>query len=472
MKKRTTSHALQFSAPFYLALLLLLLAVPVSLYGGWSWYRILRASTEQDLDQRMIALAQAAEITIAESAQFTMQSLQSDDLPEAEMDWVIWFNTLVEYDTYLTITRLSTHLEQLIETGGLDTVVLISPQAHVIYDAQHPQNTGKAMYEVRDDPAWLSALNGKATAMPFSEQYGEPQKTIYVPVRLFDDETGQDTVGAVLRLEARSAHFETIKQIRSQVITLAIIVTLIVTLVAIVFFRLIRMLVQVEKSAAHHDRLQAMGAMTANIAHEIRNPLGIIRVLAESLRADLDEADQAIEMVDDIVDEVKRLNTLVTHYLQFARPDSAIQGPPANLAELLPELVKLIQKGHDVSIKLELEQNLPAVTINTSALRQVLLNLLMNAQQANHQNKTIELSCSAIRNNTQVEIRVRDKGTGIAARDLKRVFDPFFTSRTDGSGLGLPICRHLIEDCQGSLEIDSEPGCGTSVRIILPATEQ
>jgi len=109
--------------------------------------------------------------------------------------------------------------------------------------------------------------------------------------------------------------------------------------------------------------------------------------------------------------------------------------------------------------------------MNTSALRQVLLNLLMNAREATHNVRPVHVRCHTLRGGTQVEIVVSDQGEGIPPRDRKRIFEPFFTTKAKGSGLGLSICRYLVEGCGGTIEVESAPGEGTTVQVILPAAE-
>ena len=110
--------------------------------------------------------------------------------------------------------------------------------------------------------------------------------------------------------------------------------------------------------------------------------------------------------------------------------------------------------------------------MNESALRQVLLNLLMNAMEASENDSQITIQCSTLRARSQVQIVVSDRGAGIAPRDLRRVFDPFYTTRHHGTGLGLPICRQLVTECHGKIQIESAPGEGTTLRITLPAGEE
>jgi signal transduction histidine kinase len=278
-------------------------------------------------------------------------------------------------------------------------------------------------------------------------------------------------VGAVLRLEASLEAFQEIATLRGQVLMLSAVVAGLMVTVALIFHRLIRLLARVEANAAHRDRLQAMGLLTAGIAHEIRNPLGIIRSLAEAIQGDFSEDDPGREMMGDIVGEVERLNQLVTQYLAFARPDMAAGEGFAQPADIVRAVANLVQKDKRETspIEIQIDSELPVVTMGATALKQVLLNLVMNAREASPPEKPIRIRGRALRGGSEVEIEVADQGPGISPRDLKRVFDPFFTTKTRGSGLGLPICRFLVDECKGQISIQSEPGKGTSARVVLPA---
>jgi two-component system sensor histidine kinase HydH len=280
-------------------------------------------------------------------------------------------------------------------------------------------------------------------------------------------------VGAVLRLTAGSQSFRVLVNLRTQGLILMGVVAVLMSAVALLLYRLMSRLIRFEELAAQRDRLQAMGALTAGIAHEIRNPLGVIRTLAEATIGDLDADHPGRELLSDVVGEVERLNGLVNQYLQFARPASVDPNSRADPEKVIRSLAILLQKGEDAfpNIDVDLAENLPVVQMEEAALRQVLLNLLLNAREATGDGSPIAIRCIARAGKSRVEIAVRDHGTGIRRRDLRHVFDPFFSTKESGSGLGLAICRHLVTNSAGTIAIDSKPDQGTTVRIVLPAGE-
>jgi two-component system sensor histidine kinase HydH len=236
------------------------------------------------------------------------------------------------------------------------------------------------------------------------------------------------------------------------------------------------------------DRLVVVGEMAAGMAHEIRNPLGAIKGAAQCLDPATLPQD-AQEFIDVIVEEVDRLNRVVGQFLEYSRP---LRGSPmsVDVGEVVTNTLKLL--GRDtipahVQLNCSLTANLPKVQVDPEHLRQVLINLVLNAVQALPQGGTISLSVgTAVRSLTlaprkstklpavqdyaesqQVLIRIHDTGAGIAAQDLPRIFLPFFTTKADGTGLGLAISQRIIENAGGRLEVASPPGAGTTFTIKL-----
>jgi signal transduction histidine kinase len=464
------------SAPFYLALLLLVLSLLVSLAGGWVLYKLFREAKEDELEGRLVAIAKAAEPSLASSAEFSMlvlyEEAKAGTLPTDDADWRSWFERHRDFDD---LSKITTQLRDLRNNARLTSVTLISPQKRIIADASGGKPGSVAPFvEIDRSIAWDPAFKEGVGTVPLYPYGGVPYKRLYVPIHIYRDGQRTDEIGAVLRIEAGMEAFQVIGRFRTQGMILGAIVTALLATVAILFHRLMRLFARIQASAAHRDRLEAMGLLTAGIAHEIRNPLGIIRALSEAVGGELDKDDPAGELVKDIVGEVERLNSLVGQYLTFAQPDATEPGGEARPFEVLQAVVKLLDKGDKQAVPVELDaaESIPPVRMNTSALRQVLLNLLMNAREATHNGQPVHVRCHTLRAGTQVEIVVSDQGEGIPPRDRKRIFEPFFTTKARGSGLGLSICRYLVEGCGGTIALESAPGRGTTVQVILPAAIQ
>jgi signal transduction histidine kinase len=247
------------------------------------------------------------------------------------------------------------------------------------------------------------------------------------------------------------------------------------TLLARTFNTLTDSIARFQREATQRERLSSLGRLSTVVAHEIRNPLMIIKAALRSLRRDDVTPEQVRAGVADIDEEIVRLNRIVSEVLDFARPIK-FELAPVDLNALCEDAARA-SAGEDAGadVALDLEPALPSVLSDADRLRQVLLNLLANARHAVAARPDPSRNGRAIRLETRragagrIAIAVRDRGAGIPAEDLPRVFDPYFTTRRTGSGLGLAISRNIIEGLGGTIAIRSRPGEGTDVRIELPA---
>jgi signal transduction histidine kinase len=253
-----------------------------------------------------------------------------------------------------------------------------------------------------------------------------------------------------------------------------------------------------EEQWRRRDRLASLGALSAGVAHEIRNPLAGIGTSAQVLKRRLGADDARASFVDVILEEVSRLDRIVEGLLQFAKP-----APPSlSRCSVLPALEKALTLVHelavrqDVVIQVKRDDRVPDVYVDPDQILQVLLNVLMNALQAMDKGGELRVSVRAARKKLAprgvigrrsndpllpreeppvldvVEIRVSDNGPGIPAAVLARVFDPFYTTRSQGTGLGLSICQSIVREHGGTISIESTVGQGTSVIIDLPVEKR
>ena len=242
-----------------------------------------------------------------------------------------------------------------------------------------------------------------------------------------------------------------------------------------------------QREVAERQRLAALGRLSTIIAHEIRNPLMIIKASLRPLERDAVPAEDVRSAVADIGDEVNRLNRLVNEVLDFARPIrfELAEADVNRLCEESAAASTAAQAGPPVH--LELAPGLPLVTTDAERLRSVLVNVLVNARHAveARQAETGEAGSpraerpdrgdhdivleTAGRPGGWFTITVRDRGIGIPPDELARVFEPFFTTKRGGTGIGLAISRNIVEGLGGTITAASEAGAGTTFRIELPA---
>jgi len=215
------------------------------------------------------------------------------------------------------------------------------------------------------------------------------------------------------------------------------------------------------------DRLASLGQLAAVIAHEIRNPLSSIQGAVEILGEGLPASDPKSEFAQIARKEVGELETLTSEILQFSKPAPPKQLPidPQEIVEAACRLCSDQARRQQVDVNLE---PAPAarILVDPEQIKQVLLNILLNAIQVQPSGGRVEIRIS--RDSNDVVISVRDFGPGIAAENLGRIFDPFFTTRRDGTGLGLAISYQLVDRNGGSINVESPPGQGACFRIRFP----
>jgi signal transduction histidine kinase len=230
-----------------------------------------------------------------------------------------------------------------------------------------------------------------------------------------------------------------------------------------------------QREAAQRERLSSLGRLSTVVAHEIRNPLMIIRTALRTLKKDTGHTPEVQSAIADIDEEVTRLNRIVAEVLDFARPIK-FDRAPVNLNALCEDAVRAVgSEEPGVAVHLDLDRALGSIVTDGERVRLALVNILINARHAVLARPDppgrVDRAIQIITRETttgRVGIDVRDHGVGIAADDLARVFDPFFTTRRTGTGLGLAISRRIIEGLGGTISVTSRPGHGTDVRIELP----
>jgi PAS domain S-box-containing protein len=219
------------------------------------------------------------------------------------------------------------------------------------------------------------------------------------------------------------------------------------------------------------ERLSAVGEVAAMVAHEIRNPLTSIGGFARAILRDIEKVEKSEtnrRFLNIILEEVKRLERIVTEILGFVRP-VALKFIQINLHEVIDQTFAMMSGEIDESkviITKDYQHDLPPVWIDVDQMRQVLLNLLRNALHAMKNEGMLSVILEA--SGDSVKIYISDTGEGICAENLDKVFEAFFTTKTTGSGLGLTICTQIVKNHGGSIEVESREGEGSTFIITLP----
>lgn len=230
------------------------------------------------------------------------------------------------------------------------------------------------------------------------------------------------------------------------------------------------------------SKLATMGELGASIAHELNNPLATVSLSIESLLTQTLPDDPRRRTLEVIEQEVERMGDLVANLLQFSRRSQA-QISSLDLRAEIERTLELIHyhlRNHRITIAREFAPDVPLVLADRQQLRQLFLNLFTNASDAMPTGGTLTIRLSTMSNSTEekpevaVVIEVSDTGVGIPAEDLPKVMAPFFTTKPEGkgTGLGLPICRRIMQEHYGLFDIISEVGKGTTARMVLPVAKR
>jgi two-component system sensor histidine kinase PilS (NtrC family) len=221
-----------------------------------------------------------------------------------------------------------------------------------------------------------------------------------------------------------------------------------------------------ERQIRQKEQMAAIGAMSAGIAHEIRNPLASIAGSFNLLQSDLQLGPDQRQLAEIITRETERLNRTITEFLSYARPRSPNR-KAVDLSNLISETVQLMRNSRELKQEHRIETWLRPVTVDAdeSMMRQVFYNLASNAFKAMPDGGTLTVTLEG--RSGKAQIRFEDTGVGLAEDELKRLFVPFNSSFRNGTGLGLPIVYQIVNAHNGAIAVRSQKGIGTTVIIDL-----
>ena len=231
-----------------------------------------------------------------------------------------------------------------------------------------------------------------------------------------------------------------------------------------------RLKLKEQLSRAKH--LSSLGEMVAGVSHEIRNPLGIISSSAELLKKKMPAGDASSRIPDIIIEESTRLNNIITDFLNFARPREPNRFPcriEAVIAKNIDFLSPQIE-NNGYTIRTQYDRNLPEIQADADMLYQAFLNILINAMQAMPDGGTIDIAAKS--DERSLWIAFEDQGGGVSPKAREKIWDPFFTTKDKGTGLGLGIVKNIIETHEGQIRLENRSEGGTRVSIRLPVDKK
>ena len=230
-----------------------------------------------------------------------------------------------------------------------------------------------------------------------------------------------------------------------------------------------RHLQEAEAAVRRSERLVALGQLTAGLAHELRNPLGTMRASAEMLMKSVSSENEiSHELAGFISSEVDRTNSLITRFLEFARP-MHLRKEQTDITQILDRAILELGRHNPpfgVTVHRNYAPEIPPIRIDSELMERVFYNLLLNAAQATPPEGVITAKTRLLDN--VAEISILDRGAGVAAEHLEHIFNPFYTTKSEGVGLGLAIVSKIVDEHGGSIRVESEPGSGSVFRVYLP----
>lgn len=238
----------------------------------------------------------------------------------------------------------------------------------------------------------------------------------------------------------------------------------------IILFRDLTEIQELKREIERSQRLASLGKLAAGIAHEIRNPLSSIKGFATFFNERFKDMPEYQSTAKIMIQEVDRLNRVITQLLEFARPLEVIK-KPVSIRPLIQLSLKIIEReaqSKNIRITTKFSPEINEVHIDQDRFNQVLLNLYLNAVEAMEDGGVLSVALSREDDTQKVRITVSDTGAGIKKEDMVHIFDPYFTTKQSGTGLGLAIVHKIIESHKGEVKIESEFGKGTTVTITLP----
>jgi signal transduction histidine kinase len=449
---------------------LLFLLVLLALANGMAWfmYRRSLALLEEDLGRHLVSIGKAIALQVEGDVRAASPGLEPGG-------------------------AVGERLGALLDVYELDNLAILSPDLEVLARArgEMPASPDPFVPERADLDQIAPALAGEPVHTSLYRVGGETFKSAYVPVFA----NGGD-VKALVAVDASASFLGSAGLLRQILLALSAASVVLAGIAALFFRRTVRAILRLEQTRQHQEKLSALGTMAAGVAHEVRNPLGIIRATAEML-AESETATDRRAMLDSIVAEVDRMNRLLSNVLAFSRP--AKEEPRVyDVGGTLRECLQAIQADfarQGITLSAELS-DLPRAKADPEEARQIFLNLLLNARDAMPSGGSLRVSArdrtiapaagtraprwfargngvsraphSAVEGRF-VEVQVADTGAGMSKEIQGRVLDPFFTTKPGGTGLGLSVVHGIVTGSGGYLEIESKSGRGTTVRVGFPA---
>lgn len=417
--------------------------------GSWQFLQKMENFLEEELGQRLLSIATLT-ANVIESAEYNY------DIESGRAN--------------IILPNLTSILKRVHAENQLQAVYLVDLHYKLYASSQQLFSFGDRLFFLEEDSLAVSqAMAGAPAVSKMQIVEGNRFKNGYAPVfgPLHD-------VVAIVVVQASADFFDLLKIFQNGLIIGGLVSGTLVVLFSLFLFWAISSLTRAHESLRKSERLAAMGQMAATVAHEIRNPLGIIKGTADVLRSKYEKNDASDELFDYIPSEVRRLNRLVSDFLTFAR-DRELECHGVDLKTSVEKSLLALDdelRKAEVTVNREFE-DIPAVPHDEDAVSQLMLNFVLNAIQAMDKKAqgeiTVRLKNDHKKAKRYVTVEIEDNGCGFDESN-DDIFEPFFTTKTSGSGLGLAICKRIVEKHRGWIDVNSQKGKGTKISFSLPVS--
>ncbi len=403
---------------------------------------------------------------IHQIGEFLEQELDARLRSTAQMAIRVIEPNLVDIYNTSAYPYLRRNLDMLRRQNSLEAVYMINVRLNVLVDARPELEMISRGYLTEDSLALKKIEIDEIATSQMHLLEGNYFKNAYA--MLYDTYANP----VILVMEANARSFNTIQFFKRGMYLGSLISLLVLGLIVFFVTWATRMLVKTEAELQQSQRLAAMGQMAATVAHEIRNPLGIIKSTSDVIKETYQDPEKPNEMFDFITEEIARLNRLVNDFLSFAR-EPKLTIAQHNISSIVQDAVTSFnaEQFEQVHLTVNMEQDEIISDCDRDTIYRVLLNLLINARQAvKEESADIQINVSRENNRgmTYARISVIDNGEGIQV-EPEEIFNPFFTTKTRGTGLGLAVSKTIIEKHGGKITAANNQDKGATITFTLPA---
>lgn len=376
--------------------------------------------------------------------------------------------TNIYYDLYTPgeLIEVDRQLASLKSDYSYFNVRLLSPEgAPLLETVAYDSSTSGLKYDLAPFISASAGIAAVSDLISFRDHY---LLSAYAPII---DSTG--LVTAVIGIDADYRFFRSMAEFKHNLLYINILSLVFIGMFSIGFILINRRLMKAQEALYRASALSSMGQMAATMAHEVKNPLGIIKATASRIKSRYGKNEKN-EIFDYISQEVDRLNEIIGSYLDFARPAEIHQKrEKTDLSELIQEIIRQTRtdfRQENVEINFESESEKYPVEIDRNRIKQAVLNLLLNARESYTDGGRIVVRLD--RQNSFCQLEITDYGGGLEREIQDKLFQPFVTKKARGSGLGLYISRRIIRDHKGRIEIANHRAGGVKAVIQLPLVKE